>query len=59
MKTDGAIERQYFLFLWHNITPMQFYKMGENEKAILYAYVHMEIEQRIQEQERINSLMAK
>ena len=38
---------------------MQFYMMGENEKAILYAFVRAEIEQRIKEQERINTLMAK
>ena len=33
------------MWLWHNIKPMEFYKMGEGEKQIMYGYIKMEIEQ--------------
>ncbi len=47
------------MWLWHNIKPMEFYKMGEGEKQIMYGYIKMEIEQRIAEQERLDTIFAK
>lgn len=40
---------QYYLFRFHNIKPIEFLKMGKNEKKILYAFMRYEIEQRIKE----------
>lgn len=32
----------YLLFREHNITPSEFYKMGEGEKRILHAFISQE-----------------
>ena len=35
----------YYLFKYHHITPMNFYKMGYGEKQILKEFMHYEIDQ--------------
>ena len=35
----------YFLFKYHHITPMQFFKMGYGEKQIVREFMHYEIDQ--------------
>ena len=34
----------YWCYREHNITPSQFYEMGEGEKLILHAFMRHEIE---------------
>lgn len=53
------MQRQYALFLWHNITPRQFYEMGEGEQQILYAYAAMELKARAAEARQIQEINEK
>lgn len=39
----------YYLFKFHNITPMQFFEMGYGEQQILQAFMHKEIDEKNKE----------
>jgi hypothetical protein len=43
------VQLQYYLFRFHNINPIEFQKMGQNEKKVLYAFMRYELNQRIKE----------